>query len=168
MRSVGALASVLLASSTLWTQETARNITDKFPDAEEKETVTSTCSMCHTLARVAANHRDKAQWAQTVKVHESRGLELEPEEATVIVTYLAAYFGPVVNLNTATAAELRALPHVDGKLAEGVIQYREKHGPFKKLEDLTRVEGFEPGLLAQVKNRLSTGSEDSSETKEKK
>lgn len=162
------LASLLLAASTVGAQETAKNVTDKFPDAEEKETVTSTCSVCHTLARVAANRKDKAQWAQTIKSHEGRGLKLDREEAEVIVTYLAAYFGPMVNLNTATVAELRVLPHLDNKLAEAVAQYREKHGPFQKVEDVTRVEGFDSGILAQVRNRLSTGSDDGQEPKEKK
>jgi competence protein ComEA len=128
---------------------------DRFPDAEEKEQVTTTCSACHTLARVAANHRTEAQWTQTIKVHEGRGLKLDPEDAKPIVRYLAAYFGPLVNLNTATAAELAELPGVTKKIAEAIVQYRERHGPYQNVADVSGVEGFPAALLPKIRNRLS-------------
>jgi len=145
-----------LAVSLAWSQAPPKNILDRFPESEDKETVTSTCSACHALARVAANNRDQAQWTQTIKAHNTRGLKLEPDEIAVIVRYLSTYFGPKVYLNTASADELSALPHIDKKLAESLVRYREQHGPFKSVDDVIPLIGAD--IFAQVKNRLAIGA----------
>jgi competence protein ComEA len=47
-----------------------------------------------------------------------------------------------VNLNTATAADLRTLPNVGPATAARIIEYRQKNGGFKKIEDLMNVKGI--------------------------
>lgn len=47
-----------------------------------------------------------------------------------------------VELNTATAPELRTLPGVGERTAERIIEYREEHGGFEKIEDLMNVRGI--------------------------
>ena len=47
-----------------------------------------------------------------------------------------------VELNTATAAELRTLPGVGERTAQRIIEYREEHGGFEKTEDLMNVRGI--------------------------
>ncbi|HEX5107774.1 MAG TPA: helix-hairpin-helix domain-containing protein [Vicinamibacterales bacterium] len=54
----------------------------------------------------------------------------------------AAAAGTVVNLNTATAAQLEALPGIGKATAERIIEYRQKSGGFKKIEDLMNVRGI--------------------------
>jgi len=62
-----------------------------------------------------------------------------------------------VNINTANAAELDALPGVGAKTAALIVEYRQKNGPFTKVEDLMNVRGIgEKGFL-KVKDRLTTG-----------
>jgi competence protein ComEA len=46
-----------------------------------------------------------------------------------------------VNLNTATADQLATIPGVGPKMAERIIDYRQKNGGFKKIEDLMNVSG---------------------------
>jgi competence protein ComEA len=46
-----------------------------------------------------------------------------------------------VNLNTATAADLEALPGIGAKVAARIVEYRTKKGPFKRIEDLMNVQG---------------------------
>ena len=46
-----------------------------------------------------------------------------------------------VNLNTATAEQLATIPGVGAKMAERIIDYRQKNGGFKKVEDLMNVSG---------------------------
>jgi competence protein ComEA len=48
----------------------------------------------------------------------------------------------IVNLNTATAAELQALPGIGAKVAERIVEYRVKKGLFKKVEELMNVQGI--------------------------
>ena len=55
---------------------------------------------------------------------------------------------PPVDLNTATAEELDTLPGIGESLAGRIIAYREANGPFRIVEDLTRVKGIGEGTLA--------------------
>jgi len=54
----------------------------------------------------------------------------------------AASTSSLVNLNSATAAELEALPGVGPATATRIVDYRQKNGPFKKIEDLMNVKGI--------------------------
>lgn len=59
--------------------------------------------------------------------------------------------GPV-NINTADAATLaRELNGIGIKRAQAIVEYRQKHGPFKSPDELTLVKGIGPAALA--KNR---------------
>jgi|SRR5690606_10594043 len=49
---------------------------------------------------------------------------------------------PVLNINTATAAELQRLPGIGAATAQRIVEYREKNGPFKKVEELMNVRGI--------------------------
>ena len=51
----------------------------------------------------------------------------------------AARVPTVVNLNTATATQIATLPGIGEKAAERIIEYREKNGGFKKIEELMNV-----------------------------
>jgi comEA protein len=48
----------------------------------------------------------------------------------------------VVNINTATAAEIAFLPGIGEKTAAAVVAHREQNGPFKKTTDLMQVKGI--------------------------
>jgi competence protein ComEA len=53
----------------------------------------------------------------------------------------AATAAAPVNLNTATAEQLATIPGVGPRMAERIIDYRQKNGGFKKVEDLMNVSG---------------------------
>ena len=48
----------------------------------------------------------------------------------------------MVNLNTATVAQLETLPGIGKATAERILEYRQKNGGFKKVEDLMNVRGI--------------------------
>ena len=48
----------------------------------------------------------------------------------------------VLNLNTATAAQLEGLPGIGKAVADRIVEYRQKSGGFKKVEDLMNVRGI--------------------------
>jgi competence protein ComEA len=56
-----------------------------------------------------------------------------------------------VNLNTATAEQLAALPGINGKEAKAIVQFRAKHGPFKTVDDVTKVKGVGKKDLAKIR-----------------
>jgi competence protein ComEA len=47
-----------------------------------------------------------------------------------------------VNLNTASVSEIATLPGIGPKAAERIVEYRQKNGGFKKIEELMKVKGI--------------------------
>jgi competence protein ComEA len=47
-----------------------------------------------------------------------------------------------INLNTATVADLEALPGVGASTAKLIVEHREKNGGFKKVEELMNIKGI--------------------------
>jgi competence protein ComEA len=60
-----------------------------------------------------------------------------------------------LNPNLATPAELETLPGIGPVLAGRIIDYRRQHGPFKKIDDLTKVSGIGPKKLEKIKPYVS-------------
>lgn len=60
----------------------------------------------------------------------------------------------IVNINTATAAELIALPGVGDATAAEIIRDREANGAFTSVEDLMRVSGIGEKKFAKLKDRI--------------
>ena len=63
--------------------------------------------------------------------------------------------GAVVNLNTATLLELEALPGVGAKTASRIMDYRQKKGPFKKIEELMNVQGIGEKSFLKLKPQIT-------------
>lgn len=60
----------------------------------------------------------------------------------------------VIDLNTATAADLQTLPGIGPVLAGRIIAYRTRHGPFQRVEDLLQVEGIGARLLQHLRSTV--------------
>jgi len=63
-----------------------------------------------------------------------------------------------IDLNRATAEDLAAIPGLGPALAQRIINYRQAHGPFNKIEDLSEVSGIGPQNLQKLKPYLGLGS----------
>ena len=63
--------------------------------------------------------------------------------------------GSPVNLNTANASELDALPGIGPATSAAIISDREQHGPFRTVDDLARVRGIGPAKLEQLRNLVT-------------
>ncbi len=64
----------------------------------------------------------------------------------------------VVNLNTATAAQLDLLPRVGQKMAGKIIAHREKE-PFRRIEDLVKVKGIGKKGFEKMRPYLTVNGE---------
>jgi len=60
-----------------------------------------------------------------------------------------------ININTASAAELEALPRVGPALAQRIVDYRVAHGQFRAIEDIMQVSGIGPATFGQIKDLIS-------------
>ena len=63
----------------------------------------------------------------------------------------------VVNLNTATATQIATLPGVGEKAAQRIIEYREKNGGFRKIEELMNVKGIGEKSFLKLKPLITVG-----------
>jgi competence protein ComEA len=66
--------------------------------------------------------------------------------------------GKVVNINTASVAELNGLPGIGAKTAALIVEYRQKNGPFKKIEELMNVRGVGEKNFLKLKDQVSVGN----------
>jgi competence protein ComEA len=82
--------------------------------------------------------------AQSAQKAASARTEAKPAPATI-------------NLNTATAAELEKLPGIGQKVAARIVEYRQKNGPFKKVEELMNVQGIGEKSFLQFRSQLTVG-----------
>ncbi len=60
-----------------------------------------------------------------------------------------------ININTADAWLLEALPGVGAELSGRIIEYRNQNGPFTRTEDLTRVKGISQSVFEKIKDRIT-------------
>ena len=59
-----------------------------------------------------------------------------------------------VDINTATAEELDALPGIGPTAAQSIIDYRLQNGPFKAIQDIQNVPGIGPATYARIKDLI--------------
>ena len=62
--------------------------------------------------------------------------------------------GAVVDLNRATAEELRTLPGIGPSLAARVVAWRAEHGPFRSVDELERVPGIGHKTATRLRPRV--------------
>lgn len=60
-----------------------------------------------------------------------------------------------VNLNTATKEQLTTITGIGDKKADLILNYRQQHGQFERVEDLKNITGFGDKTIAKIKDQLS-------------
>lgn len=59
-----------------------------------------------------------------------------------------------ININKASKEELMTLPGVGESRAESIIQYRNKQGPFKRIEDIMQISGIKEALFQKIQQLI--------------
>jgi competence protein ComEA len=72
--------------------------------------------------------------------------------SVILLSFSSLLYAAQVNVNTADAETLSSeLSGVGQSKAEAIVSYREQHGPYKNVEELTNVKGI--GTATIDKNR---------------
>ena len=61
----------------------------------------------------------------------------------------------LIDINTASAAELEELPGIGPTTAQKIVEYRELNGPFVNTEDIINVSGIGPGTYERIKDLIT-------------
>jgi competence protein ComEA len=62
-----------------------------------------------------------------------------------------------VNVNTASASELDALPGIGPTTAQAIVDYRLQNGLFQFVQDIQKVPGIGPATYARIKDYITVG-----------
>jgi len=62
-----------------------------------------------------------------------------------------------VNINTATIAQLEQLPGIGPNTAKSIVQFRERSGPFQRIEDLLVIKGISRARLEKLRPYVTVG-----------
>lgn len=108
------------------------------------------------LARRSAPVPYQVQVSQSAPAASSQEAVRElPGEETYPETLLE---GEVIDLNAADVYDLQRLPGIGEKRAQAIAAYREEHGPFRSVDELTGVPGIGEGILAGLREYASVGT----------
>jgi competence ComEA-like helix-hairpin-helix protein len=93
-------------------------------------------------------------------------LAREAAVAALVLVALASCFAAqkhppakLLDLNTATAVELAQLPGIGPSTAQAIVQFREKGGPFQRVEDLLAIHGISKARLEKLRPYVILKSE---------
>ena len=74
---------------------------------------------------------------------------------SLFILPLQAFTAEEININTADITTLVRLKRIGPVKAQRIVDYREKHGRFEKKEDLKKVKGIGPKILAMNLERIT-------------
>ncbi len=63
----------------------------------------------------------------------------------------------LININTASAEELQALPGIGPSISKRIVAFREENGPYKKIEDIMKVKGIGEKSFQKIKHLITVG-----------
>jgi competence protein ComEA len=148
---------VALFVGGMWTKSSAGD--DRpLPDGPGKEETRKLCSECHDLDKSVSIRQDRAGWRRTIEKMLAFGAKATDQQFNAVLDYLATNFPaddvPKIEVNKAAAIEFESGLSLRRSQAAAIIQYREKNGPFKSIEELKRVPGVDVEKIEAKKDRL--------------
>ncbi len=120
---------------------------------EPPEAFRRVCIKCHTSDRVVQGRRFRAQWDELIEQMVARGAVVNDDDYDVIIAYLMADFGRV-NVNTASAADLAEVLHLEPAEADAIVTARTQAGKFADFESLVGAPGVPVDALTKRRDAL--------------
>jgi competence protein ComEA len=150
MRSSRFLTACLAAASSA----AAAADKPKLPEGPGKETLVRICGGCHGAEIVLGKRLDRDGWSQIVVNMIQRGAQGSDDEFADIVDYLTNTLSKI-NVNQATAQQLRSGLGLSEKEAAAVLHYRDEKGDFKTIDDLKKVPGLDAAKIEAKRSLLA-------------
>ena len=66
------------------------------------------------------------------------------------------FLADAVDINSASAEELARINHIGPKLAHAIVDFRERHGRFRRPENLMLIRGISDGRFRQIRAFVKT------------
>lgn len=130
----------------------------QLPEGPGKAETQKFCTQCHELDKSISPRQDRAGWQRTVEKMVSFGMKASEAEINTVTDFLFRHYPadevPKLNVNKAGAIEFESALSLRRSQAAAIIQYREKNGKFKSIEDLKKVPGIDPAKVEAKKDRL--------------
>lgn len=134
------------------------NMHADLPEGPGKAATVRICGRCHSAERAASLHQNRSAWEDTIVKMMKLGAQGSDEELEAVLGYLSAHFGVErprpININKARAVDLEAALLLRRTQAQAVIEYRNKNGDFKSIDDLLKVPGLDIQKIASKKSRI--------------
>lgn len=130
----------------------------ELPNAPGKDMVVNLCSGCHEPTVVLTADLSVNGWPGEIQKMIGLGAQGTDEQLREVLNYLAANVStPVslVNVNSASEAELELALQISRKEAIAIVEYRDKNGKFKSIDDLKKVPGVDTKKVEANKSRVS-------------
>jgi len=101
---------------------------------------------------------DSVNLARRVRDEEQVHVPRDGEPISVLASATAQ--SDKVNINSASSEELQKLPRIGAVLADRIIEFRKKNGPFRSTDELLLVEGIGPSTYQNLKDLITVGPSD--------
>lgn len=128
------------------------------PDGPGKAEARKLCAGCHELEKSFSARHDRDGWQVVMEKMVSFGMKGTDQEINTVLEYVVRNFPaddvPHIRVNEAAAIDFESILSLKRSQAAAVIQYREKNGKFKSIEDLKKVPGIDPAKFEAKKDRL--------------
>ena len=147
------LLLMALACATAADEKDARLL----PDGPGKEIAGRVCIDCHDSGNFRRARFTADEWSDSIADMVDRGAKASPAEIETLVAYLAKNFGKgsPVQMNTAPFVEMKVVLGFTVPEARAIVDYREKNGVFKSVDDVLKVPGLDPAKLEAQKSRMA-------------
>lgn len=144
------LVSLLISIGLLSAQD--------LPAGPGKMEMEKMCKQCHEMARSISPRQDRDGWIRTMNKMTAFGMKSSEQDYSLVLDYLVKNYPaedvPRVNVNKATAIQLESGLSLKRSQAKSVIEWREKNGAFKTLDDLKQVPLIEADKIEAKKDRI--------------
>lgn len=128
------------------------------PEGPGRAATIRVCGKCHSPERAASLHQRRSAWEDTIIKMVKLGAQGSDEELEAVLNYLSTNFGTEipgpVDINRSRAVDLEAGLLLKRSQAEAVVEYRDKNGPFKSIDDLRNVPGLDFQAILSKKSRI--------------